>query len=437
MNSLTRSFQRREFLHLGGLVWGGLTVPELLRRRAAAETSPTKPRCRAVIQVYLGGGPSHLDMYDLKPHAPAEVRGPFQPVETVVPGIQISEHLPYQARVTDKLTIVRSGTHHVPSHSPASHLMQTGYEQAPNVDARANSHPGAGAVVSRLLGPRQPGLPAYVAVPKPLFFGAAAYLGAGYGPFVTEGDTTAVDFQVRSLKLEDGLNLDRLGSRHSLMGQFDRFRRDLDLHGDLAGIDTFSRQAMDLVTSEAAAQAFRLADEPPEIRERYGWTPAGQNYLLARRLVEAGVTFVTCVSGGQWDTHVNNFNIMKDFSLPRFDRGFAALVADLYERGLDQEVLVMAFGEFGRTPVINKDAGRDHWPGAMSVLFAGGGLRMGQVVGETDSQGAAPKSSPLSPGDILSTMYDALGVDRSQSFLDASGRSMPLLPEGKPIAALA
>jgi hypothetical protein len=424
-------------LRLGGLAFGGLTLPEFLRQRArAAAHGAGQPACRAVIQIYLGGGPSHLDMYDLKPNAPAEVRGPFQPIDTVVPGIQISEHLPYQAQIADRLTIIRSGTHHVSSHSPASHLMQTGYPQAPNVDVRANSHPGAGAVVSRLLGPRTPGLPAYVAVPRPLFFGAPAYLGAGYGPFVTEGDTTAFDFQVRSLTLEGGLTLGRLTTRRSLLGEFDRFRRDLDLHGDLAGVDEFSRQAVDLVSSEAAARAFRLQDEPPEIRQRYGWTSAGQNYLLARRLVEAGVTFVTCVSGGQWDTHVDNFNILKENSLPRFDRAFAALIADLHERGLDKEVLVMAFGEFGRTPVINKDAGRDHWPGAMSILFAGGGLRMGQVIGATDSSGAAPVSSPVSPGDVLSTMYCALGIDRSVAFADPSGRTMPLLPEGKPIAEL-
>lgn len=389
-----------------------------------------------MIEIYLGGGPSHLDMFDLKPHAPKEVRGPFQPVDTIVPGIQISEHLPYLTQIADRMAIVRSGTHHNPSHLPASHLMQTGYPQAPNVDARANSHPGSGAVASRLLGPYRPGLPAYVAVPKALFFGAPAYLGFSFGPFVTDGDTTAFDFDAKSLRLDQGLTLDRLHSRHDLLGRFDRFRRKADLHGEFAGFDSFSQQAIDLVTSDAAARAFRLKDEPPEIRERYGWTSAGQNYLLARRLVEAGVTFVTCMSGGNWDTHVDNFNILKNSSLPRFDRGLAALIADLDERGLSDEVLIVALGEFGRTPVINKHAGRDHWPGAMSVVYAGGGLKMGQLIGETDSQGASPKSRPYTPGDILSTIYEAVGIDWSQTFVDASGRTMSVLPEGRPIAEL-
>lgn len=415
---------------------GGMLQLPAGRRQAFSAESSSRRRCRAVIQIYLGGGPSHLDMFDLKPDAPQEVRGPFQPVETVVPGIRISEHLPYLTQVADRMSIVRSGTHHNPSHLPASHLMQTGYPQAPNVDARANSHPGSGAVASRLLGPFRAGLPAYVAVPRSLFFGAPAYLGASYGPFVTDGDTTAFDFEAKSLRLDPELTLGRMQSRHDLLGQFDRLRRDADVQGEFAGIDSFSRQAIDLVTSEAAANAFRLKEEPPEIRERYGWTSTGQNFLLARRLVEAGVTFVTCMSGGNWDTHVDNFNILRNSSLPRFDRGLAALIADLDERGLSDEVLVVAFGEFGRTPVINKDAGRDHWPGAMSVIFAGGGLRMGQVVGETDSHGAAPKSQPHSPGDILSTIYEAAGIDRSRTFVDASGRTMPVLPEGKPIAEL-
>lgn len=424
---------RRDFLRLGALVWGGLSLPELLRERALASSERTG-RCRAVIQIFLGGGPSHLDMYDLKPNAPLEIRGEFRPIPTSLPGEFLSEHLPHQAKILHRMAILRSGTHSVSSHLPGSHLMQTGHVQG-SPSAR-NQNPSTGSVVSRLRGANEPGLPAYVAVPRPASYGAAAYLGAAYNPFTTEFEPNSRNFRVRSLKLESGLTVDRLHSRQSLLGQFDRLRRDLDLDGNLAGMDSFSSQALQLVTSERAARAFRIGDEPEAVRERYGWTNIGQNCLLARRLVEAGVTYVSCLSGGGWDTHQNNFPELKNLSLPRYDQAIAALVGDLCERGLDREVLVMAFGEFGRTPIINKAAGRDHWPSAMSVLFAGGGLKMGQFVGSTDARGAYPTHRPATPGDILSTMYHAMGVDYRREFPDHSGRPIRVLPEGEPISQL-
>jgi Protein of unknown function (DUF1501) len=426
-------YSRREFLRLGALAWGGFSLPELLRLQASA-ASKNGGRCRAVIQIYLGGGPSHLDMYDLKPHAPLEIRGEFQPIATSLEGVSLSEHLPFQAKLLDKMAVIRSGTHGISSHLPGSHLMLTGHAQI-NPSAQ-NHNPSCGSVVARLRGSNEPGLPAYVAVPRKNAYGSAAYLGGACEPFTTDLEPNSKDFRVRSLKLEGGLSVDRLQTRQSLLQQFDQFRRDLDLNGNLSGMDSFSQQAMQLVTSERAARAFQIGDEPVAVRERYGWTNLGQNCLLARRLVEAGVTYVTCLSGGGWDTHVNNFTELRTVSLPRYDQAVAALVGDLCERGLDKDVLVMAFGEFGRTPKINKDAGRDHWPSAMSVLFAGGGLRMGQIVGATDAHGANPISSPASPGSILATMYHALGIDYRHEFRDLSGRMIPVVPEGRPIAEL-
>lgn len=424
---------RREVITVGALACGGIALPELLRRTAEAQR--VRPvRCRSVIQVFLGGGPSHIDMYDLKPLAPAEVRGEFRPIETSVSGIWISEHLPQQARVFERMAVIRSGTHGLSSHLPASHLLQTGHPQSR--PSPVNTHPSTGAVVARVLGAREEGLPAYVAVPRPASFGGAAYLGAACNPFTTSAEPNSRDFRVPSLTLEAGLTTDRLSLRHTLLQQFDSYRRDLDQHGSLAGLDAFGQEALSLVTSERAARAFQLDDEPPELRERYGWTNIGQNCLLARRLVEAGVTYVTCLSGGGWDTHVKNFEELKETSLPRYDQAIAALVSDLAERGLDQEVLVMAFGEFGRTPTINRDGGRDHWPSAMSLLLAGGGLRMGQVIGQTDPRAAFPVSSPHSPDDVLATMYHVMGIDYHRPFTDPAGRAVPILSGGEPIAAL-
>ena len=309
---------RRDAIRLGALACGGIALPDLLRvAQANASTPPV--RCRSVIQISMGGGPSHIDMYDLKPQAPAEVRGEFRPIDTAVPGIQISEHLPLQAQVFDKLAVIRSGTHEIASHLPASHYIQTGHPQSrPSAD---NTHPATGAVVSRLIGASEPGLPPYVAVPKPGAYGRAAYLGAAYNPFTLGSEPNSKDFHVASLTLEAGMTSDRLSIRHSLLKGFDSYRRDLDQHGSLAGLDAFSQAALDLVTSERAAQAFRLDEEPAEVRERYGWTNIGQNCLLARRLVEAGVTYVTCLSGGGWDTHVKNFDELKNTSLPRIRPG--------------------------------------------------------------------------------------------------------------------
>ncbi len=430
---------RRVLLQAGGLALGGLTLSDLLRERShAALTSQPKrdpaQRETAVIQVFMGGGPSHIDLYDLKPNAPAEIRGEFRPISTRLPGVQLGELMPQLAGVMDRVALVRSVAHGNASHLPASHWMMTGYEPPPATTGNIN--PACGANVARARGPNAPGMPAYVSIPRRQLLGGPAYHGVAYNPFTTDSDPVEKNFAVRNLQLPAGLDGSRLHDRQTLLASFDRMRADLDNRGDLAGTDRFARQAMEIITSPKAQAAFDIAREDDATRELYGRTSAGQRCLLARRLVEAGVTFVTVLSGGEWDTHTSNFEILRR-DVPPIDRAISGLVTDLYQRGLDRQVLVLVYGEFGRTPKINPQAGRDHWPGAFSVLFSGGGMRVGQVIGATDSHAAFPTSDPFTPGDVLSTMYNFLGINPAREFRDRAGRPLRILPEGKPIAALA
>lgn len=425
---------RRAFLKVGSLGLGGLTLPALLRQRALAKTAGAAVKDTAVIFIWQDGGPSHIDMYDLKPSAPAEFRGEFRPIDTNVPGIQISEHLPLQAQIMDKFSILRSGTHTNPSHGSGAQWMLTGYPTT--LEVYENVSPSVGSVVARLRGAKAPGLPAYVTVPRHHHFCKAAYLGASYDPFAPDADPNSDGFQVRNLRLPGRVDEERLHRRHDLLAEMDGLRRDLDTQGLIAGLDTFYADALELVTSDKARQAFDIKREDDKLRDEYGRNDLGQSCLLARRLVEAGVTFVSVQAGGGWDTHGNNFSELKNNLLPKFDRAFSALVSDLERRGQSQRVLVVAMGEFGRTPRINVGAGRDHWPGAMSVLYAGGGLRRGQVIGSTDSRAEYPTSRPCSPGCILATIYHVLGIDTHHPFYDAAERPLPVLPEGRAIEEL-
>jgi hypothetical protein len=424
---------RRSFLKVGSLAIGGLTLPGLLRLRAADPASSSLPR-KSVILIWQAGGPSHLDMYDLKPNAPAEVRGEFKPIATNLPGIQIGEHLPRQARIMDKLAILRSACHTNAGHGMGAQWMLTGYQ--PTIEVNDNIYPACGSVVAKMRGPNEPGLPAYVNLPRNLNLGKAAYLGASYNPFAPDNDPNSPGFQVRNLKLPGRINADRLGRRRELLRDLDQIRRDIDTRGDIAGLDTFYRDALEMITDTKAQRAFDVQREPDKLRESYGRHDLGQCCLLARRLVEAGVTFVTIQAGGGWDTHADNFKQLKTQLLPKYDQAVAALVSDLYYRGLQNDVLVMALGEFGRTPRINGGAGRDHWPGAMSILYAGGGLKMGQAIGTTNALAEHPTSKPATPGCVLSTMYHVLGIDHHHVFYDQAQRPLPILNEGQPIKEL-
>jgi hypothetical protein len=424
---------RRSFLRVGFLGLAGLSLADHLRLRAAAAERGEPTKDTAVILVWLGGGPSHLDMYDLKPEAPVEFRGEFKEIATSVPGTRIGEHLPHEAKLMDKISVVRSVTHTNAGHGMGSHWMLTGY--VPTVEINDNHNPSCGSVVAKMRGANAPRLPAYVCLPNPPQSANAAYLGVPYNPFAPGSDPSSAGFQVRDLRLTPRVDLARFKDRRELLEGIDRLRRDVDIQGTAEGLDKFYRDAFEIVTSEDCRKAFDIHSEDPKLRDRYGRDSWGQSTLLARRLVEAGVTYVTVNMGG-WDTHANNFNSLKTSLLPRYDRALAALVEDIHERGLDKKVLVLSYGEFGRTPRINKDAGRDHWPGAMSVVFSGGGLKMGQMIGSTDPKAEYPKTRAAGPQDVLATMYHVLGIDYRHEFYDGGQRPVPILNEGKPIEEL-
>lgn len=422
--------RRRAFFRVGVLGLTGLTLADWLRGRAFARSSTPDT---SVILIWKGGGPSHIDLWDLKPEAPAEYRGEFKPIATNVAGIQIGEHLPLSARQMDKFTILRSVTHPDAGHESASHYLLTGYR--PTNDIPAQEMPSYGSITARVRGARRPGLPPYVAVPNPPRSSSAGYLGVAYNPFAVGGDPNGDKFSVRNLTLPSGMSLGRLEARRQVLASIDTFRRASDQSGLMQGLDDFTRTAFEMVTGPAARQAFALNEESAATRELYGRHTMGQSFLLARRLVEAGVTFVTIDAGG-WDTHANNFENLKTKKLPPFDRAWAALVQDLHQRGLAETTLVLVWGEFGRTPLINKGAGRDHWPSAQSVVVAGGGMRMGQAIGSTDAKAEKPRDRPISPEDVLATLYHHVGVDINQEFYNEAQRPLRILNGGTPIPEL-
>ncbi|HYG76255.1 MAG TPA: DUF1501 domain-containing protein [Planctomycetota bacterium] len=421
---------RRNFLKAGALAFGGLTLADMFRHQAkAAEGGASIDKDMSVILIWQGGGPSHLDMWDLKPQAPSEFRGTFNPIKTNLPGYQVCEHMPKIAQVCDKLTIIRSCTHPDSGHESASHMLLTGYK--PTNDIPANEVPSYGSIVSKELGPKQPGFPAYVSVPTAPRSSAAAYLGVAYNPFETHGDPNNKDFRVRNLKAASGISMERLENRRALLKQFDKLRRDADSSGVIEGMDAFSEQAFELVTSPKVQEAFDLSKEKDELRDKYGRTTWGQSVLLSRRLVESGVRFVTMNMGG-WDTHNNNFEDLKR-KLPNFDQSFSALIQDLHDRGRLDKTMVLVWGEFGRTPRINATAGRDHWSNVFTVVMAGGGLKKGVVLGQSDARAEFPKERPVSPQDVLATMYHKLGINREKTYNNEADRPMEILNLGAPI----
>lgn len=440
---------RRDFLKVGVLGAAGLSLADLLRlqSRAATESAAAKLP-HSVIILWMRGGPSHIDMWDPKPNAPAEYRGEFGVRPTKVPGIILSDLLPMCGQIMPKWSIVRSLHHHDAGHSTGDQICFTGYPAGPQPDE--NIHPSCGSIVSKQLGHLTPDLPAYVTIPKRLPGVDPAYLGVAHKPFETLADPARPGpFRVPNFTPPEGLTVRQLGERRQLLHSFNRIRRDVDNSGQLDALDRFGRQAWNIVTSEKARDAFDLDREPALVRERYGFMPPfdpkasnrcgapawSQRILLARRLVEAGVRLVT-VDLRWWDTHVKGFESLRLGFLPRFDRAYSALIEDLDQRGLLSSTLVIAWGEFGRTPRVNNDAGRDHYPNVFSAALAGGPVKGGRVVGESDEKGAFPKSSPKTPQDVLATLYEHLGVDYDKEYLNNIGRPIRVLPSGKPIEEL-
>lgn len=443
--------RRREFLRAGTLALGGMTLPALLQQRALAGTSRAKT---SVILFWMWGGPSQLETWDMKPDAPSEYRGPLNPISTNVPGIDVCEYMPLQAQMADKFSLIRSLHHTMSAHNDGSIEVLTGKTpDVPDPTSQARSkHPDFGMVASRLLAPRAPGLPNYVGVQRAPFMTRAGYLGVSHKAFET-GDPSQKDYAPKNLTLATGIDNGRLENRRSLLNQFDQFRRVHE--ADRAGMDEFQDAAFTILTSPAVASAFELSDETPETRDRYGRHRWGQSCLLARRLAEAGVAVINVDATApnnttkhfSWDDHAGAFHL--DYAqrerLPQMDQALTALILDLHDRGLDQDVMVIACGEFGRTPRVTHaptnfsnqiGLGRDHWPNAFSALIAGGGLRMGQVVGQTNSKAEYPMHDPVTPQDLLATVYRHLQIDYRQEFRNFAGRPIPVLSSGRPIEQL-
>ena len=440
------TLSRRSFLHAGTAL-GGLGLPGLLRAQAQAANADQATRSdKSMIVLWLWGGPSHLETFDLKPEAPLDYRGDFRPIRTNVPGIEISEHLPLIASMADKFSLVRSLSHDSPGHVNSTHTLVTGYPgdlvETPPYQPK---HPNAWSVITKFLGERQPGLPVHVA--NHVRYDGSAYLGRGLEPFPVQGDPNNPNFQVPNLDV-NSIPRERFSDRVKLLSHFDTMQRQIDGRGLMSVMDTFDQKALTMLTSGAAKKAFDLGLEDPRLRDRYGRHTVGQQCLLARRLVEAGVRLVTIdfpyVPGQKaqsWDDHASVWNIFQEMKhrLPVLDQVVSALMQDLHDRGLADDVLLLVMGEMSHTPRLSDfqgQPGRDHWGKAMSVFLSGGGLRMGEVVGATNAKGEEPLTRPLAPNDFLATIYKAMGVPWQAQVNDFRGRPTPLVPNGHPIEEL-
>ncbi|MCP5541021.1 MAG: DUF1501 domain-containing protein [Akkermansiaceae bacterium] len=433
---------RRDFLRIGGLGLGGVALPQLLE---AEQLSGLRRSRKAIIMIYMCGAPPHQDLYDLKMDAPSAIRGEFRPIPTKVPGIQICELLPRLAKIMDKCVAIRS-LHGAPNGSHDSFMCYTGKvgSTLTQTGQPPGGWPAIGSVMSRLMGPVNPNIPPFVGLaPKaghPPYgsSGKPGYLGFNHGPFKPSGPGKG-DLTLKAI------NASRLDEREGLLRSFDRFRREADRSGLMEGMDEFHQQAFGMLTSSELANALNLDNEDPKVRERYGkgdpnnvgdGAPRNlEHFLLARRLVEAGARCVT-LNFGRWDFHSQNFSGMRSHA-PLFDQGLGALIEDLHERGMADDVTVVAWGEFGRTPTINKDAGRDHWPQVGCGLLACGGLKTGQVIGATDRLGGEIADRPVHFGEVFATLYQRLGIDANQVTLrDLSGRPQYLVDGYKPLREL-
>ncbi|GAC1475083.1 MAG: DUF1501 domain-containing protein [Isosphaeraceae bacterium] len=426
-------------LRAGVLGVGGwsLGLDDLFRLRAlAAGAGKSRPaRVKNCILVWLAGGPSHIDTFDPKPDGPVDVRGEFKPIDTAVPGLKISEVFPKLARMMDRATLIRGLSSPEADHDRAAHHLLTGYRPAP-----ALVYPSYGSVVSKTREKARGALPAYVALPDAPLFSSSGYLTPAFDPFAVLNDPNSPNFRVRDLSPPDRLTLDRLKRRREMVKSLDGFARDVGETPLTSSRDQFSEQAYALLTSSAAQAAFHVRGEPDALRDRYGRTTMGQACLLARRLIESGVSFVTINDRGQgqlgWDTHQQNFPTIKNTLAPPLDQGVSTLLADLEERGLLDTTLVLMMGEFGRTPRINPNAGRDHHGRANCALLAGAGIPRGFVLGRTDARADSPAEKPISPADLAATLYLALGIDPELKFDSPDGRPIRLVDNGQAPPAL-
>jgi uncharacterized protein (DUF1501 family) len=440
---------RRDLLRVGAL---GLALPQLLRLRAARAAADRRPAADACILLFLWGSPSQFETFDPKPDAPAGVRGEFGVVQTRTPGVVFGEHVPFLAACSDRFAVVRTCTQSSTHHQSAAYEALTGYppsRDAVNLTASPADHPNLGAVVARLA-PGQNDLPRFVQLPElchdvgNLTPGQmAGFLGRQFDPLVVEKDPNAADFNVEELTLRSGVSPERLDDRQALLKSIDRQARALEEAAEVRALDAYQDRAVRLLTSPAVKKAFDLTHEPAALRDRYGRHPLGQSCLLARRLVEAGVKLVTVCSafGGKipqdaWDTHDDNFRKLKTKLLPPFDQAASALIDDLHQRGLAGRTLLLVMGEFGRTPKVNAQAGRDHWSNCYSVLLAGGGVRPGLAYGASDRNGAYPaQGRTFTPADLCATVYDRLGVDPKAEVVDPAGKPV-VVSRGDPMTEL-
>jgi hypothetical protein len=421
----TDLFGRRDFLRIGSLGLAGINLASALK--GATEGKRKDISC---ILLWQSGGSPHMDTFDMKPDAPKEIRGEFQPISTNIPGIQVCEHLPFTAKVADKFTILRSLRSKENNHERAINYLLTGYLPLPTIEFAS-----MGSVVSKLKGAKN-GMPPYVAIPNTFPSYGGGFLGGEHNPFLS-GDPNVTGYKVRDLTLPADVDWSRLGNRRHLVEQMDRKFRSIEASPDFSALDEFTQKAYTLLNSPAAKKAFDIQAEPEALRDRYGRTPVGQGALLARRLVESGVRFVTVAKGWlNYDTHGDNFNTMKKVLLPEFDKAFATLVDDLHQRGMLETTLVIGMGEFGRTPQINAGAGRDHHCKAWSVVFAGGGIPGGRILGATDKTATEVTDLPVEPEDLHYTLYTMLGIDPTHDFHTSIGRPVKVANGGKMIPGL-
>lgn len=437
MNKFCNGLTRRDALRLGtaSIFGSAIGLSDLVR----AGENPLNRNDLSLIYVFLHGGQSHLDTFDLKPDAPAEFRGDFKPIKTKIPGLLMSEHLPKMAAQLDKYSIIRSFRHHNSDHGPADHYMLTGYFPAAGFNSNLspnNQRPTAGSIVSKSLGSRG-SVPAYVALPKMHPSGGPSYLGASHAPFVIEADPSSPNFSVPDLVPPPVIAANRMNDRRKLLDNVDKYHKALEVqaNSNAKTISTFRSRAFDLMTSQEAKKAFDIHSEPEKLRDEYGRHTLGQSCLMARRLTEAGVRCVT-IDHSNWDTHDGNFEVLKKTLLPVYDTSISTLFRDLSDRGRLDKTLVVVTGEFGRTPRINKNAGRDHWGSAFSVVVGGGGLKPGVVVGKTDARAEKPISDPYGPEDLFATMMYSLGINPKGEFHMPDGRPVGIVNNGRIISEL-